>query len=111
MSNCLRALVVDLVVVGLMAAPALWAAGNADAGKVVYDKKCVTCHGKTGEGNPGMAKMLKVELRALGSKEVQAKSDADLKKEIFEGTGKMKAVKLTDEEAANVIAFLRTLKK
>lgn len=111
MSNCLRAVVVGLVVVGLMAAPALWAAGNADAGKVVYDKKCVTCHAKAGEGNPGMAKMLKVELRALGSKEVQSKSDADLKKEILEGTGKMKAVKLTDEEAASVIAFLRTLKK
>jgi mono/diheme cytochrome c family protein len=111
MSKRLGVLVVVLVVAGLIAAPALWAAGNAEAGKVLYDKKCVACHAKAGEGNPGMAKMLKVEMKALGSKEVQAKSDADLKKEILEGTGKMKAVKLTEEEAANVIAFLRTLKK
>jgi cytochrome c1 len=50
-------------------------------------------------------------MKHLGSKEVQAKKDADLKKDIVEGNGKMKPVKLTDEEAANVIAFLRTLKK
>ena len=111
MSNRCSAVVVGLVIVGLMAAPAVWAAGKADAGKLAYDKKCVACHAKDGMGNPGMAKMLKVEMKALGSKEVQAKSDADLKKEITEGTGKMKAVKLTDEEAANVIAFVRTLKK
>ena len=46
-------------------------------------------------------------MNALGSKEVQAKKDADLKKDIVEGNGKMKPVKLTDEETANVIAFLR----
>jgi mono/diheme cytochrome c family protein len=87
------------------------AAFNADTGKVVYQKKCATCHGPMGEGNPGMAKMLKVELKHLGSKEVQAKTDAEWKKIIAEGQGKMKAVKLTDEETANVIAFVRTLDK
>jgi cytochrome c1 len=50
-------------------------------------------------------------MKALGSKEVQAMKDAELKKGVIEGNGKMKPVKLTDEEAANVIAFLRTLKK
>jgi len=110
MSNRLSVLVLVLVVAGLVAAPA-FSAGKAETGKVLYDKKCVACHAKDGTGNPGMAKMLKVEMKALGSKEVQAKSDADLKKEIVEGTGKMKAVKLTDDEAADVIAFVRTLKK
>jgi cytochrome c1 len=33
-----------------------------------------------------------------------------MKKDIVDGNGKMKPVKLTDEEAANVIAYLRTLK-
>jgi hypothetical protein len=48
----------------------------------------------------------------LGSKEVQAKSDADWKKEISEGIGKMKAVKLaSDADMANLIAYMRTLKK
>ncbi|HXE74752.1 MAG TPA: cytochrome c [Candidatus Xenobia bacterium] len=110
MSNRVRILVLVLVVAGLVAAPA-FSAGKADAGKAVYDKKCASCHAKDGAGNPGIAKAMKVELRHLGSKEVQAKSDADLKKDIVEGTGKMKAVKLTDAEAADVIAFVRTLKK
>jgi len=34
-----------------------------------------------------------------------------MKKDIVEGTGQMKPVKLTDQEAADVIAFVRTLKK
>jgi mono/diheme cytochrome c family protein len=85
--------------------------GDAEKGKALYTGKCKMCHAAEGEGNPGMAKMLKVEIKALGSKEVQAMKDAELKKAITEGNGKMKAVKLTDEEAANVIAFLRTLKK
>ena len=42
--------------------------------------------------------------------EVQAKSDADLKKVITAGSGKMKPAKgLTDADVANVVAYLRTL--
>lgn len=86
--------------------------GNADAGKAVYDKKCAACHGKTGEGNPALVKTLKVEFRHLGSAEVQKLTDAELKKIITEGTEKKKPVKgLTEEDLANVIAYLRTLKK
>jgi mono/diheme cytochrome c family protein len=85
--------------------------GDAEKGKAVYAGKCKMCHGAEGEGNPGMAKMMKVEMKALGSKEVQAMKDAEIKKDIADGNGKMKPVKLTDEEAANVIAYIRTLKK
>ncbi|MGH9787613.1 MAG: c-type cytochrome [Candidatus Acidiferrales bacterium] len=92
-------------------APVLWASGNAEAGKAVFDKKCASCHAKDGAGNPGIAKALKVELRHLGSKEVQAKSDGELKKDTVEGIGKMKGIKLSDAEIADVIAYVRTLKK
>ena len=84
--------------------------GDLEKGKALFTSKCKMCHGPEGEGNPGMAKMLKVEMKHLGSKEVQAKKDAEIKKDVTEGNGKMKPVKLTDEEAANVIAFLRKLK-
>jgi mono/diheme cytochrome c family protein len=88
------------------------AGGDAKAGKVVFDKKCANCHGPNGEGKPALAKALKVEIRDLGSKEVQAKKDDQLKKESTEGVGKMKAVVgLKDDEVANLIAFIRSLKK
>ncbi|MBI3405325.1 MAG: cytochrome c [Acidobacteria bacterium] len=109
----MRKLVLAVVVVFLAVTPMLLAQkGDAAAGKAIYTSKCAMCHGAAGEGKEAMAKMLKVEFKHLGSKEVQAKSDADLKKEIGEGVGKMKPVKLaSDADVANVIAYMRTLKK
>ena len=87
-------------------------AADVAAGKDLYGKKCASCHGVAGEGKETIAKTFKVELHHLGSKEVQAKSDADLKKIISEGMGKMKPVKDVEGNAADdVIAFMRTLKK
>jgi mono/diheme cytochrome c family protein len=83
--------------------------GDAKAGKAIFDKQCATCHGPDGAGKDAIAKMLKVEMRHLGSKEVQAKSDADIRKIITEGYQKMKPQKVADKDIANVIAHLRTL--
>ena len=84
---------------------------DAAAGKSAFDKACKSCHGPDGKGNPAIAKMMKVEMKALGSKEVLAKSDADLKKIVTDGVGKMKPVKtLSAAEATDCVAFLRTLK-
>ena len=70
------------------------------------------CSLRVSEGKDSVAKMLKVEFRHLGSKEVQAKSDADLKKTILEGGGKMKGVKDVDAKTADdIVSYLRTLKK
>jgi mono/diheme cytochrome c family protein len=92
-------------------APA-FAAGDAAAGKEIFSKKCASCHGAAGEGKDSVAKMLKVEMRPLASKEVQARSDSDLQKVILEGNGKMKPVAGIDAKAADdVVAYLRTLKK
>ena|ERR1035437_2460399 len=87
------------------------AIAGAPEGKELYTAKCVACHGANGEGKPNIAKMYSVTQRALGSKEVQAKSDADLKKVILTGQGKMKPVSgVTEKQADDVVAFLRTLK-
>jgi mono/diheme cytochrome c family protein len=89
-----------------------FAAGNAQAGKAVFEKSCKTCHGPDGHGNPTIAKMMKVTFRGLDSQEVQSKSDAELKKDIVEGTGKMKPIKgLSDAQIADVIAYVRSLSK
>src|SRR5437667_6788292 len=82
-------------------ATAPFAAGDAAAGKADYAKKCASCHGQAGEGKDAIAKTLKVELKHLGSKEVQAMSDADLKKVAMQGTGKMKPVKDVDAKSAD----------
>jgi mono/diheme cytochrome c family protein len=98
-----------LVWIGFIAGASLAYAGVPE-GKALYDKSCKGCHGAEGKGNPGIAKAMKVTMRPLGSKEVQAKSDADLKKDITQGTGKMKPVASVAKQADDVVAFVRTLK-
>ena len=84
---------------------------GAPEGKTVFDAKCQSCHGAKGEGKAAIAKMFKVEMPALSSKEVQSKSDAQLKQIITEGKGKMKPITgLSEKQVDDVIAFVRTLK-
>jgi mono/diheme cytochrome c family protein len=88
-----------------------WAA-DAKAGQAIYDKTCKTCHGADGTPNPAIAKMMQVEMKDLKSPEVQSMSDADLKKIVTEGKGKMKPVTtVTGDSANDVIAYVRSLKK
>lgn len=84
---------------------------DAEAGKVLYTKKCKVCHGADGtpsaalvKANPGMM--------AFSSAKFQSLKDPEIKVKIT-GLPKHKAMAkgLTDEEIANAIAFLRTLKK
>ncbi len=90
----------------------LAAGGDAGAGKALFQTTCKTCHGQQGEGNPMIAKALKVTIPPLGSKEVQSKSDDQLKKTVLEGEGKMKPVpNVSAKQAQDVIAFVRTLAK
>lgn len=87
-------------------------AADAAAGAQVYATKCRTCHGKDGESNPAMAKALKVEIKPLSSADVQKKSDADLKKNITDGTGKMKGIAgLSAADLDNLVAHMRSMKK
>jgi mono/diheme cytochrome c family protein len=87
-------------------------AADAKAGQEVFSKSCKSCHGADGTPNPAIAKVMKVEMKNLGSAEVQAQSDADLAKIISEGKGKMKPVKTVSGPAVdNVVAYVRTLKK
>jgi mono/diheme cytochrome c family protein len=87
-------------------------AQDAAAGKMVYARKCQSCHAADGSGNATIAKAMKVEIKPLSSAEVQKMSDADMKKLITMGSGVMKPVTgLMPAEIDNVVAYVRTLKK
>lgn len=86
-------------------------AADAKAGQAVFDKSCKACHGADGTANPGVAKMLKVDIQDLKSKEVQGMSDDDIKKVVSGGKGKMKPVmSVTGASLDNVAAYVHTLK-
>jgi mono/diheme cytochrome c family protein len=86
-------------------------AADAAAGKSVYATKCKTCHGAEGQGNPGMAKALKTDIKPLTDPEVQGMSEADIKKIITAGKGKMKPVAVTGADLDNVAAYVKSMKK
>ena len=109
-----RTLLTTAVVLGVAATvpTSAWAKGDVAAGKAVFLIKCRKCHGDAGQGNPAMAKMLKVEIKHLGTPGIQKKSDEELKKQSQDGIGKMKPVEgLSPADLENVIAFVRTLKQ
>jgi len=103
--------VLILMAVVLIRVTPLIAADTA-AGKDLYGKKCASCHGASGEGKEAIAKMFNVEMKPLTSKDVLSKTDADLKKVLLEGSGKMKAVKDLDAKGADdIVAYMRSLAK
>jgi len=88
------------------------ACAGAPEGKALFAAKCQSCHGPNGEGKPAIAKMFGATIHPFSSKEVQGKSDADLKKIITAGQGKMKPIAGIDgQQADDIVAFIRTLKQ
>jgi cytochrome c6 len=74
----------------------LASSARADAA-ATFSKKCAVCHGKAGQG----AKMAPKAIAGL--------PEAEVKKTILEGKGKMKPVKIDDVDA--VAAYVAGLKK
>jgi mono/diheme cytochrome c family protein len=97
---------------GLVFSATVCVAADINAGKAAYDKACRSCHGADGTPNAKIAAAMKVEMRHLGSKEVQALSDAEHKNIITDGKGKMKPIKIVSgADVDNVVAYVRTLKQ
>ena len=87
-------------------------AADAAAGKAIFEKSCVSCHGNDGKGNPAIAKVLGEKGLNLTAKEATQKSDQELMKVIAEGEGKMPAFKsLSQDEQKQVVTYIRSLGK
>lgn len=99
------ATIIGLCLIALLCSTGAWAA-DAGAGKAVYDARCKSCHGADGNGNPAIAKMLKVDMKPLSA------TTADVNKVVTTGQGKMKPVtSVTGADLDNVAAYVKSLKK
>jgi len=87
------------------------ASAFAGDGAAVYKAKCASCHGPDGAGQTAIGK--KMNLRDLGSPEVQKQTDVELYAWTADGKGKMPAYKgkLSEPEIKGLVGFMRTLKK
>jgi mono/diheme cytochrome c family protein len=86
-------------------------AGDASAGKAVYEKSCAGCHGPDGKGNEKMAKLLGDKGLNIVGDETKKQTDEQLLKLIADGAGKMPASKLTKEEQKQALGYVRSLAK
>jgi cytochrome c len=111
MRNTIPTLVLWAAALSLAGATQLAQAADTLDGMTVYNTKCKTCHGADGSGVPNISKMFNVNMKPLGGAQVQANSDAVLLADINTGVGKMKPIKVTSAEAADVLAYLRTMNK
>jgi|SRR5580693_6079151 mono/diheme cytochrome c family protein len=100
-----KPLKLNFLIIAALTATSMWAA-DAAAGKAVYAAKCKSCHGADGEGNPTMAKALKVEIKPLSA------TTTDVKDVIVKGQGKMKPMPaITGADLDNVVAYVNGMKK
>jgi mono/diheme cytochrome c family protein len=100
------------VLTSLAAASAFAQSADIEAGKRTYTRRCASCHGTNGEGRPATARSYGVQMRHLGSPEVQALSDEQWRKLLKDGGIKAKPVRsLSDTDINNVIAYCRTFKQ
>ncbi len=102
-------LIIALWIVGGWVSTAVGA--DTNAGKALYEKSCIGCHGADGKGNPAMAKILGGKGLNIASKDIAKKPDGELLKVIAQGSGKMPAAKLSKEEQKQALSYVRSLAK
>ncbi|MDP6979600.1 MAG: cytochrome c [Myxococcota bacterium] len=117
--------IIVLTAIAALTLPAIATAGDAAAGKVVFDTNCMTCHGMTGKGDGPLSAALDPKPRDLSTGSFKFDtdgdgtpgSDADLKAVITQGAMAFGGSALMapwpalgDADVANLIAYIRTLK-
>ena len=108
-----------------LALPSSALAADAAAGKTLYLQNCSSCHGDTGAGDGPTGSVLPVKPRSFTGGDFQFDTDGDgktgtdadlanvIKKGAMASGGSPLMAPLphlTDEQVADIIAFIRTLK-
>ena len=77
----------------------------------IYKAKCAACHGKKGDGDTMLGKNMNV--RPLGSDDVQKQSDNDLFSIISKGKRRMPAYdnRLSRNQIEDLVKYIRTLRQ
>jgi len=84
-----------------------------NAGKMLYNKNCASCHGKTGLGDGPKARGLETFPGDFSKGEYQNQSDADQFYKTKFGRGEMPKYegKIDDEGIWQIVNYMRTFKK
>src|SRR5438067_11182215 len=95
----------------LLATPVVAMADAGADGAAIFKQNCAICHGADGKGHTPVGRSLK--LKDLASRDVQKKSNADLRKIISDGKAAMPPFKdkLDEPGLDAVIAFIRSLQE
>lgn len=103
----------------LLSQAALAASGDAQAGKLIYEKKCSKCHGISGDGSGRAGRFLDHKPTPFNDKKkMDAESDEKLAKATKLGSASIGQSKdmegfpdLSDADIANLVAYIRALAK
>ena len=112
--------------VAALAMPSLAFAADVAAGKTAFEANCASCHGTTGKGDGPVGQALNPKPRDFSvgdfkldtDKDGKPGTDTDLTNVIMKGAGAYGGSALmapwptlSEEDVANVVAYIRSLKQ
>ncbi|MFQ5931479.1 MAG: c-type cytochrome [Nitrospiraceae bacterium] len=106
-------LLVVCLAMGSTGSAATALSGAEERGKVIFEKRCASCHGPQGRGDGPEAPFLSPRPSSLISAATSVKTDEELSTTIENGKPRtaMRAWKdeLTEEQRRDVLAYIRSL--
>jgi mono/diheme cytochrome c family protein len=98
---------------GCWSSSTIFAAGDPEKGRPIYEKYCLLCHGPQGMGDGPQGKLMNPPASNFRSAESKKKSDSDLLKTIQEGHSKTAMTgwenELNKREMMDVLSYIRKL--